>query len=151
MEALQIQAAIQISKPKNEVFGAIVDPEKMSKYFIAESTGRMEEGKTIKWKFPEFEQWAQVKIVQVVPHEYISFLWEGPENQDLLVEFTFLDVEGDSCLLKITEGKMETNEAGIKWLTQNSEGWANFLACLKAYMEYGINLRKGAFDFMKQP
>ena len=26
---------------------------------------------------------------------------------------------------------------------------SNFLACLKAYLEYGINLRKGAFDFMK--
>lgn len=24
-----------------------------------------------------------------------------------------------------------------------------FLACLKAYLEYGINLGKGAFDFMK--
>lgn len=30
----------------------------------------------------------------------------------------------------------------------NTEGWANFLACLKAYLEYGINLRKGAFDFL---
>ncbi len=25
----------------------------------------------------------------------------------------------------------------------------DFLACLKAYFEYGINLRKGAFDFRK--
>jgi dihydrofolate reductase len=25
--------------------------------------------------------------------------------------------------------------------TPNTEGWANFLACLKAYLEYGINLR----------
>lgn len=32
----------------------------------------------------------------------------------------------------------------------NTDGWANFLACLKAYLEYGINLRKGAFDFLKK-
>jgi hypothetical protein len=37
-----------------------------------------------------------------------------------------------------------------KWLMGNTEGWANFLACLKAYLEYGINLRKGAFDFLKR-
>ena len=43
-----------------------------------------------------------------------------------------------------------SGEAGIKWLKGNTEGWANFLACLKAYLEYGINLRKGAFDFMKE-
>jgi hypothetical protein len=32
----------------------------------------------------------------------------------------------------------------------NTEGWANFLACMKAYLEYGIQLRKGAFDFMRK-
>jgi len=45
---------------------------------------------------------------------------------------------------------MDNDEAGIKWLKSNTEGWANFLACLKAFLEYGINLRKGAFDFMRQ-
>ncbi|MDR2039959.1 MAG: hypothetical protein LBQ60_18715 [Bacteroidales bacterium] len=37
----------------------------------------------------------------------------------------------------------------IQELQNITEGWANFLACLKAWMEYGINLCKGAFDFMK--
>ncbi len=32
----------------------------------------------------------------------------------------------------------------------NTEGGANFLACLKAYLEHGIILRKGAFDFLKE-
>ena len=150
MNELQIQANIQIGKPINEVFDAIVDPGKMSKYFISESTGRMEEGKTVEWKFPEFEEWAPVKVVQVTPNEYISCLWTGPEEKELLVEFTLLEMPDKSTLVKITEGKMPNNEAGIKWLGRNSEGWANFLACLKAYLEYGINLRKGAFDFMRE-
>ena len=149
MKELQIQANIQIARPVNEVFEAIVDPEKMSRYFISESTGRMEEGKTIEWKFPEFEDWASVKVVQVNQNEYISCQWKGPKNKDLLVEFTLLKMPDASTLVKITEGKMPNDEDGIKWLGQNSEGWANFLACLKAYLEYGINLRKGAFDFMK--
>ena len=54
----------------------------------------------------------------------------------------------NSTLVSITEKSRENDEAGIKWLMGNTEGWANFLACLKAYLEYGINLRKGAFDFM---
>jgi hypothetical protein len=45
---------------------------------------------------------------------------------------------------------MKNDEKGIKWLQGNTAGWANFLACLKAYLEYGINLRKGAFDFMTE-
>ena len=35
-----------ILKPAHEVFEAIVDPDKMNKYFITISTGRMESGKT---------------------------------------------------------------------------------------------------------
>jgi len=43
---------------------------------------------------------------------------------------------------------MKNDDVGINWLKSNTEGWANFLACLKAYLEYGINLRKGGFDFL---
>ena len=62
---------------------------------------------------------------------------------------TFAEKENQSTLVSISEKSMENNEAGIKWLSGNSFGWSNFLTCLKAYIEYGINLRKGAFDFMK--
>jgi len=51
----------------------------------------------------------------------------------------------------VTEKSRDNNEAGIRWLKSNTEGWANFLACLKAYLEYGINLRKGAFDPSQMP
>ena len=44
-EKLEINVAMQIQKPINEVFEAIVNPEKMSNYFISESTGRMEKAK----------------------------------------------------------------------------------------------------------
>ena len=53
----------------------------------------------------------------------------------------------NSTIITVTEKDMPNNEEGIKWLKGNTEGWANFLACLKAYLEYGINLRKGAFDY----
>jgi hypothetical protein len=44
----------------------------------------------------------------------------------------------------------ELNEDNLNWALENSEGWANFLACMKAYLEYGIQLRKGAFEFMRK-
>lgn len=150
MEKLKINTALQISKPVNEVFEAIVDPKKMSNYFIAQGSGRMEEGKTLKWKFPEFEEEAEVAVVEVTPGEYISFQWEGAKGNKLLVEITLLPMPGNTTLVKVTEDGMPANEAGIKWLAQNTEGWANFLASLKAYLEYDINLRQGAFDFMKE-
>lgn len=149
MKQLEINTSIQILKPIEEVFGAIIDPNKMSNYFIAEGSGMMEEGKEIEWKFPEFEDRFNIKVLKVKRPELIIFVWEGAKDNDLEVSMKLERSEENKTLIKVSEGKMENNEEGIQWLGRNSEGWANFLACLKAYLEYGINLRKGAFDFMK--
>jgi uncharacterized protein YndB with AHSA1/START domain len=149
MEKLQIHTALQIARSRNDIFEAIVDPEKMSNYFIAQGSGRMEEGKVVTWSFPEFPDSFPVKVQKVTVPEEITFEWEGQEGSNLQVKITLEDRGEDQTLVKITEGEMEADANGIKWLAQNTAGWANFLACLKAYLEYGINLRKGAFDFMK--
>ena len=149
MTTLEIKTALQIQKPVREVFEAIADPAKMSNYFISISSGRMEEGKKLFWKFPEFDEEFTVRVDKVEKDKYISFYWDT-DGYELLVEINLTSTDHDSTLVTVTEKSMENNEAGIKWLKGNTEGWANFLACLKAYLEYGINLRKGAFDFMKK-
>ena len=143
---LEIKATLQVMKPANEVFEAIVDPVKMCNYFISESTGRMEEGKEVIWKFPEFDEKIPVRVKKIEKDKYIAFNWDL-DGIEFLVEIT-LTPAGDATIVTITEKDRENDEAGIHWLKGNTEGWANFLACMKAYLEYGINLRKGGFDFM---
>jgi uncharacterized protein YndB with AHSA1/START domain len=145
-KSLDIKVAIQILKPVDEVFEAIVDPLKMSNYFISKSSGKMEEGKIIKWQFPEFKAEAPVRVGKIERDKYISFYWDI--DFELFVEITLTPKESNNTVVTVTEKSRNNDEAGIKWLKGNTEGWANFLACLKAYLEYGINLRKGAFDFM---
>ena len=101
------------------------------------------------WQFPEWEKEFPVRAGKIEKDRYISFYWEN-DGLQLLVEFTLNRGENESTVVTVTEKGMKNNEAGIKWLAGNSAGWANFLACLKAFLEYGINLRKGAFDFMKE-
>ncbi|MBA3972493.1 MAG: SRPBCC domain-containing protein [Bacteroidetes bacterium] len=148
-ETLELKAALQILKPINEVFEAIVDPKKMKNYFISESSGRMEEGKELVWRFPEFDINVPVSVKSIVKDKYISYYWDNNDKK-LLVEMTLSPYENNSTVVTITEKSMPNDEAGIKWLKGNTEGWANFLACLKAYLEYEINLRKGGFDFRAQ-
>ncbi len=147
MQILEITASIQIAKPPQDVFEAITNPEHMSNYFISQSSGRMEEGKNLVWRFPEFDMDVPVRVGKMEKDRYISFYWET-DGHELLVEIT-LEPAAGTTIVRITEGKMEANDAGIAWLKGNKEGWANFLACLKAYHEYGINLRKGGFDYRK--
>ena len=148
-QLLEIKAALQILKPVEAVFEAIVDPAKMSNYFISESTGRMEEGKQLTWRFPEFDMNVPVRVGKVEKDKYISYHWDA-DGQELLVQMKLRAADNNSTVVTITEGTRKMDQAGLAWLKGNTEGWANFLACLKAYLEHGINLRKGAFDFRKE-
>lgn len=150
-QKLEIKAALKILKPPHDVFEAIIDPEKMSNYFISKSTGRMEEGKTLTWQFPEFDMEFPVRIKKVEPHKFISYAWDDMDGTETTVEITLEPKPNNETFVRITEKSKDNNEAGIEWLRRNTEGWANFLACLKAYLEYGINLRKGAFDLSQMP
>lgn len=143
---IQINVAIQIQKPADEVFEAIVNPALMSNYFISKSSGKMEEGKSLIWNFPEFDADAPVKVGKIIANELITFYWEI-NGVDVEVTMLLEQTQDGSTVVRITEKEMDNNDAGINWLKGNTEGWANFLACLKAYLEYGINLRKGAFEF----
>lgn len=148
-EKLEINVTMQILKPVHEVYEAIVDPEKMTNYFISKSSGIMEEGKELIWNFPEFDFDCPIRVGKMEKDKYISYYW-SMDDIELLVEITMITKENNSTLVLISEKSRDNDEAGIKWLSGNSFGWSNFLACLKAYLEFGINLRKGAFDFMKQ-
>ena len=150
-QQLEIKASLKILKPPHEVFEAIVDPAKMSNYFISKSTGRIEEGKTLTWQFPEFDMQFPVRIKKVEQDKFISYAWDDEEGGETIVEIALEPRPNNETLVRIKEKSKEANEAGIKWYGRNTEGWANFLACLKAYLEYGINLRKGAFDMSQMP
>lgn len=144
-QTLEIKAGIQIQKPVHEVFEAIADPLKMSNYFISYGSGRMETGAGLTWRFPEFDMDIPVRVGEVKKDEYLSYYWDN-DKKEMLVEISLIK-KGNDTVVMVTEKSAENDEEGIKWFGGNTEGWANFLACLKAWLEYGIHLRKGAFDY----
>lgn len=48
-----------------------------------------------------------------------------------------------STLVRITESGWPLDESGVLKCMGQTEGWTHFLCCLKAYVEHGIDLRKG--------
>jgi len=143
---LTSSASIQIQKPITQVYEAIVNPNHMTNYFISESNGRLETGKELLWKFPEFTDRYPISNIQVETNRSVSFVWD-PET---IVRIELEAQEDNSTIVKVTEGAKENNEQNLKWLADNSSGWGNFLACMKAYLDHGINLRKGAYEFMRK-
>lgn len=149
MDTLTAKAALQINKTVHEVFEAVANPDIMANYFISKGSGRMEEGQTLQWSFPEFEGSFPVRVGNVIPNEKIVFYWdhEGNEHE---VQILFLPYK-DATVIKITEGSEPVTEGGLAWTIGNTEGWAGFLLCMKAWLEHGIHLRKGAYDWRFDP
>jgi len=148
---LQIKTGLRISKPAPVVFEAIADPEQMKNYFISKSSGRMAAGETVEWGFPEMDLTFPVHVTKAEPGKLVSVTWNNINGKETKVSITLNTVDASTTFVEITEGDEEHTEQGIQWLKSNTEGWANFLACLKAWLEFGINLRKGAFDPSQMP
>ncbi len=140
------KASIGIQKPAVDIFEAIINPLQMQNYFIAKGSAPMETGKEIHWSFPEFEGIFPVTVQEVVKDERIIFTWD-PHS---VVKIELEKRNDADTVVKVFEEGHQQDEAGIRWAIGQTEGWANFLACLKAWLEYGVHLRKGAFEFMKQ-
>lgn len=138
------KASIGIQVPIEKIFRAIVEPEQMSNYFISKGSAKMVVGKTIEWEFPEFNGTFEIKITELEPNSIISFVWDP----DSVVRISLQKESERTTVVHVTEIGHKDDPNGTEWAIRQTEGWANFLACLKAWLEYGIHLRKGAFDFM---
>jgi len=144
MREERIKTIVQmgILKPAHEVFEAIVDPSKMNNYFISTSTGRMESAKTITWSWEDYDASHEIKVKDVEKDKLISFTWEGSGGECLVV--IAIEPKGENqTLIKITESDWPADFEGAKKCMGQVEGWTHFLCCLKAYLEYGVNLRVG--------
>lgn len=139
-----IRAKVQmgILKPASEIFNSIVDPEIMNQYFISTSTGRMESGKTLTWTWTDYEGEHEIKVGKIEKDKVVSFEWNG-SGVNCVVVITLESKSENQTLVKITESEWPADYKGANQCMGQVEGWTHFLLCMKAYLEYGIDLRIG--------
>jgi uncharacterized protein YndB with AHSA1/START domain len=146
MEEVQFTVHLSILKPVHEVFDAVVNPQKLTGYFTQTANAPLQSGTTVTWRFAEFPADVPVIVSKVVPNELITLEWESMEGgYNTRVEMRFESLDEKSTLVSITEAGWRKTPKGVLSSYQNCGGWMNMLCCMKAYLEYGLNLRKGAF------
>ena len=58
---------------------------------------------------------------------------------------TFESLDPNNTLVKISESGWRETQQGLAGSYGNCMGWSQMLSALKAWLEYNINLRKGAY------
>ncbi|HXZ79967.1 MAG TPA: SRPBCC domain-containing protein [Terriglobales bacterium] len=160
---LKFQIQAKINKPRAEVFDAVYKPSKIRGYFATGgSSGPLVEGREVIWQFADFPGEVPVHVKIVVPNERIVFEWAAaaepkpgqqpspnqlPASADYntRVEMTFETLSPNSTLVRIAESGWHQTQHDLNSSYDNCGGWMNMACCLKAYLEYGINLREGMF------
>lgn len=140
---LTFQVQQRIQKPVAEVFDAVANPKKLSGYFIEKASGPLVQGATVTWKFPEFPIEFDVVVREAVKDERIVFEWPSEGGGHTRVEMVFKALDARSTRVQVSESGWKEDANGLKASYGNCGGWMHMVMCLKAYLEYGINLRAG--------
>ena len=150
---LKFEVAGRINKPVEDVFEAVADPDKLSGYFTTGGAkGRLETGVIVYWDFHDFPGEFPVEIIEVEQNKRIVFKWESTDNHPetgkpyfTLVTMRFEALDGDRTLVSIAEEGWVQSIEGRDASYNSCMGWSQMLCALKAYLEYGINLREGMY------
>lgn len=141
---VKFEVQLKIRKPVAEVFDAVANPKTLSRYFIETSSGPLVPGSTVMWKFPEFDGQVPVIVTTVEPDSRIAFDWPATSGDyQTHVEMRFIALDADNTMVKIAESGWPKDDKGLSDSHGNAGGWMHMLACMKAWLEYGINLREG--------
>ena len=138
------QVQLKIRKPAAEIFDAVVDPKKLSGYFVQAASGPLVAGTTVKWRFAEVSGEYPVVVREVAKNERIVFEWNPAEGgPPIRVEMAFKPLDSGNTLVQVSESGWRDDPKSVAGSHGNAGGWMHMMSCLKAYLEYKVNLREG--------
>jgi uncharacterized protein YndB with AHSA1/START domain len=140
-----IKREIIIEAPKEKIYDAIANPEKVVLWFPETLEGIYSVGEQPIFGFGEHGR-NQVYIVDAKPHDYFAYRWVPGGNhfigdvlsvQTTLVEFRIEELNDNSCKVILTESGFAELPAEIMEdsFKQNSGGWDFMLGRLVKYFE----------------
>ncbi len=137
---LNVDVNGKVFKPIETVFQAIVNPDILSKYFISRYKGELKVGEIMIWYFDDYGVELNAEIMVVEENKRIDFCWEASGNKKD-VQITLSVFDNQTTEIQITEQPFENHIDDIKRVIQQTQGWTDFICCLKAYLYTGVNLR----------
>lgn len=140
---VEVNVKDRVLKPVHEVFAAIVDPSKMSRFFISSGSATMKAGTTVEWVFADVGGRLAVDVIEVEENRRIAFDWTASgTTARVTIKLEPADSSGATIVI-INEARWPFDREGVDRALRQTAGWTDFLCCMKAYLQHGINLRLG--------
>jgi len=137
-DLIVIKAQMLIRKSVAEVFEAFVNPQITTRFWFTKSSGRLEQGKTVRWDWEMFGVGDNLTVKEYEENKYLLIEWESDKSK---VGWQFESREKDETLVKI-ESQCFSNEYEdvLSAAVDAKGGYTMVLAGAKAWLEHGIEL-----------
>ena len=138
-KVLSISVCQRYRAPVMEVWDGVTQAKHLNKYFTAGAKGNITpEFKAVTWRWGKVGS-AALHITTCEPGKFFEFHWKAPSNYPTTVRFEFSREKGKT-VVRIKEWGWTA--AQLNGAFDHCQGWSEFLYGLKAYVQYGIDLRK---------
>jgi uncharacterized protein YndB with AHSA1/START domain len=129
-----------IRKPVSEVFEAFVNPAITSQFWFTKGSGRLLEGKQIRWDWEMYNHSIQVSVKAIEENKRILIEW-GAYGTPTLVEWVFTSRVDNTTFVSVTNsGFSGDGDDVVKHALDSTGGFALVLAGAKAFLERNITL-----------
>ena len=129
------KAEMLIRKPVAEVFRAFVDPVITTKFWFTKSSGKLEQGRDIRWDWEMYGAFAQVSVKAIEQNKRILIEW--PTS----VEWVFTPKSDGTTFVSISSsGFTGDDDEVVKQAMDSTGGFSLLLAGCKAFLEHGVLL-----------
>jgi uncharacterized protein YndB with AHSA1/START domain len=141
MEKIKFKVAIRINKPVEEVFKAFTDNSIICNYFVSKASAPIKAaGDKILWEWGKEK--TEITITDYEENKTVAFTWPGYKvDYDTHARFEFEEKDGKT-VVTVTEEGWKGDDEGINSSLANNSGWTDMLLCMKAWVMYGVDLRK---------
>ncbi len=139
---MKVAVTTRINKPRDQVFKAVTEPDQLNRYFTSASSGPLSKGAKVLWEWHNAPGRHPVEVKDFIENQKITIEWLMPDDAySTRVTLTFSDLDGGSTLLEISEEGFREDEQGLGFFASNIRGWQAMVDAMKAYLEYGVDLR----------
>lgn len=130
-----------IRKPVTEVFEAFVSPDTITKFWFNRSSGRLENGKTVKWYWDLYDASSEVRVLAIEDNQRIYVEWDAGGDKPTTIEWKFESRSDRSTYVSVVhKGFSEGGDDLVEKVVDSTGGFALVLAAAKAWLEHGIEL-----------
>ena len=131
----------RIPRPESVVFNAIVNEKHLTKYFATRATGNLEAGRSVIWYFDDVGAQVSVLVLEMEKNKRILFQWAASGSKaDVEI---ILEEKGGETQVRISESNWPLDKKGVNQALGQMSGWTDFFDCLKAYLLFDVDLRRG--------